>query len=366
MPPPNITGSLHMGHALNAVIQDILIRRKRMQGYAALWLPGTDHAGIAAQNVVEKGLLKEGLTRFDLGREKFLEQMWAWKEKYGSIILDQLKKMGASCDWSRTRFTMDREYSKAVETAFLHYHKKGWIYQGERTINWCTRCATSLSDLEIEYRKENGKFYYIKYGPLTLGTTRPETKLGDTALAVHPKDSRYKEYMEKEIVIQSVDPTVPKEQEPRTKEIHIKVIADAAVDPKFGTGIVKVTPAHDIADFEIYQRHPEIPILQVIGSDGRMTKRAGIRYVGLKTLEARKQILEDLTKLNLVEKTEDYEHNIALCYRCGSVIEPILSKQWFLKMDQLAKTAIEAVKSGKVKFVPKRWEKAYLDWLKNV
>ncbi|MBI4059735.1 valine--tRNA ligase [Candidatus Giovannonibacteria bacterium] len=366
IPPPNVTGTLHMGHALNAAIQDILIRKKRMEGYKALWIVGTDHAGIATQNVVERELKKEGKTRHDLGREEFLKRVWAWKEKYGDIILDQLKKLGASCDWSRARFTMDAQYVRAVEAAFLHYQKKGWIYQGERTINWCPRCATSLSDLEIQYQREQGKFYYIKYGPLVLGTARPETKLGDTALAVNPKDKRYRQYVGEEIEIQSVDPALARDKEPKLKTIKIKVIADEAADPKFGTGVIKVTPAHDIADFEIWQRHPEVPIRRVIGRDGRMSGEAGPRYQGLKVLEARKQIVEDMQKLGLMEKIEDYEHNVALCSRCGTVIEPMLSKQWFLKMEELAKLAIRDVKKGKVRFRPKRWEKIYFDWLKHI
>ena len=366
VPPPNVTGSLHMGHALNAVIQDILIRKKRMEGFKTLWLPGTDHAGIATQNVVEKELRKEGKSRHELGREKFLEAVWQWKEKYGNIILDQFKRIGSSMDWSRTRFTMDEAYKKAVEEAFIHYYKKGLIYRGERTINWCTRCATSLSDLEIEYREEKGKFYYIKYGPVVLGTVRPETKLGDTALAVNPKDKRYKQYIGKEITIQSVDSSVPREEPSQLKDIKIKMVADEAADPEFGTGVIKVTPAHDATDFEIYQRHPDIPILKVIGENGRMTKETGARYVGLKVVEARKQIIEDLEKLGLMDHIEDYTHNVSLCYRCGTVIEPLLSKQWFLKMDVLAKQAVVAVKSGKVKFHPKRWEKVYFDWLGNI
>lgn len=366
LPPPNVTGSLHMGHALNATIQDILIRKKRMEGYRALWIPGTDHAGIATQNVVEKELKKQGMSRHDLGREKFLEKVWEWKEKYGNIILDQLRKLGASCDWSRTRFTMDLEYQEAVKAAFLHYQKKGWIYQGERTINWCPRCATSLSDLEIEYKEEDGKFYYIKYGPLTLGTARPETKLGDTALAVNPKDKRYKKYVGKEIEIQSVDSSLPRDSEAKLKNIKIRVVADEAADPEFGTGVIKVTPAHDIADFEIWQRHPEVPIMQVIGPNGRMSEKAGVRYEGLKVAEARKQIVEDMQNLGLLGKVEDYKHNVAFCSRCGTVIEPMLSKQWFLKMEELAKTASLAVKNKKVKFHPKKWEKIYLNWLGGV
>ena len=363
LPPPNVTGSLHIGHALNATIQDILIRKKRMEGYRALWIPGTDHAGIATQNAVEKELKKQGVSRHDLGREEFLEKVWEWKEKYGNIILDQLKKIGASCDWSRMRFTMDQEYQKAVSAAFLHYQKKRWIYQGERTINWCPRCSTSLSDLEIEYKEEDGKFYYIKYGPLTLGTVRPETKLGDTALAVNPKDKRYKQYIGKEIEIQSVDSSVLRREAPKLKNIKIKVISDHAADPEFGTGVIKVTPAHDLADFEIYQRHPEIPILRVIDEKGRMNNNAGARYEGLKVVEAREQIVSDMQKLELIEKIEDYKHNIAACYRCGTILEPLLSKQWFLKMNELAQLAVKDVKKGKVKFHPKKWEKVYFNWL---
>lgn len=366
VPPPNITGSLHMGHALNAVIQDILIRKKRMEGYKTLWLPGTDHAGIATQNVVEKDLKKQGITRHDIGREKLIEKIWEWKEKYGGTILSQFKKLGSSMDWSRTRFTMDEEYQKAVREAFRHYHKKGWIYQGERTINWCPRCQTSLSDLEIEYKEENGTFYYIKYDRFTVGTVRPETKLGDTALAVNPKDKRYKEYIGKELTIQSVDSSVLPENEPKLKDIKIKVVADQAADPEFGSGIIKVTPAHDQTDYEIYERHPEIPILKVIDEKGRMNENAGIRYQGLRVAEAREKIVTDLQKLGLLEKTEDYKHNISICYRCGATIEPLLSKQWFLKMRALSKLAAKAVKSGKVKFHPERWGKVYLDWLKSV
>lgn len=364
--PPNVTGSLHMGHALEHTASDILVRFKRMQGYKTLWLPGTDHAGIATQNAVEKELKKQGISRNDLGREKFLGKVWEWKEKYGNIILDQMKKLGASCDWSRTRFTMDAKYQEAVKTAFLHYQKKGLIYRGERTVNWCPRCGTSLSDLEIEHKEEKGSLYYIKYGPLVLATARPETKLGDTALAVNPKDKRYKNLVGKEIAIQSVDSTVPRQEPPRLKEIRIKVIADQAADPKFGTGVIKVTPAHDLTDFEIYTRHQEIPIKAVIEERGRMNENAGTRYFGLKTAEARKQIVEDMQKLELIEKIESYAHNLAVCYRCGTILEPILSKQWFLKMETLARMAARAVKNKKVILHPKRWEKVYFDWLKDI
>lgn len=352
IPPPNVTGSLHMGHALNATIQDILIRKKRMEGYKTLWVPGTDHAGIATQNVVEKELKKQGLTRHDLGREKFIEKIREWKEKYGNIILDQLKKLGASCDWSRTRFTMDPEYAKEVEKSFLHYHKKGLIYQGDRVVNWCPRCQTSLSDLELEYEETKGKLYYIKYGPLTVATTRPETMLGDTAVAVNPKDKRYKDLIGKTIILPLVNCEIP-------------IIADFAVEMKFGTGAVKVTPAHDIADFEISERH-KLPACQVINNFGRMAAEAGKDYEGLKTKEAREKIIKELQKQNLIEKIEDYDLRISKCYRCGNIIEPQMSKQWFLKMNELAKIAKRAVKTGKIKFHPKKWEKVYFDWLDNI
>lgn len=353
IPPPNVTGELHMGHALNAVIQDILIRQKRMDGYKALWVPGTDHAGIATQNVVEKELKKQGKTRFDLGREKFIKQVWAWKEKYGDIILSQFKKLGSSCDWSRTRFTMDKNYIKAVEKAFLHYLKKGWIYQGERTINWCTRCSTSLSDLEIEYQEKQSNLYYIKYGPITIATTRPETKLGDTAIAVNPKDKRYKKYIGKTIDIKTV-----------LGPAKMKVIEDRSIDMGFGTGAMKVTPAHDMHDFELGEKH-NLEKKQVIGPDGRMTKLAG-KYAGITVKEARKQVIEDMEKIGILEKVEPYTHNISYCYRCNTVLEPILSKQWFLKMSELAKLAKNPVKKGEIKFYPKSFEKPYIDWLDNV
>mgnify|MGYP001606300921 FL=1 len=353
IPPPNVTGELHMGHALNATIQDILIRFKRLQGFKTLWVPGTDHAGIATQNVVEKELKKEGKTRFDLGREKFIERVWQWKEKYGNLILEQFKKIGCSLDWSRTKFTLDENYSLAVKEAFLYYHKKGWIYQGERTINWCPRCGTSLSDLEIEYKEEKTQLYYIKYGPLTIATVRPETKLGDTAIAVNPKDERYQKYIGQIIDIQTVlGPT------------KMKVIGDNSVDMKFGTGAMKVTPAHDLRDFELGEKH-NLEKKQVIGPEGRMTELAG-KYAGLKVLEARERIVEDMKKIGILEKTEPYTHNIAKCYRCNTNLEPILSKQWFLKMNELAKSAMKLVKKGEVNFIPKRWEKPYFDWLKNI
>jgi len=364
IPPPNITGSLHMGHALDATVQDILIRWRRLQGYKTLWLPGTDHAGIATQNVVEKELRKEGKTRFDLGREKFIERVWQWRKKYGNIILDQFKKLGCSLDWSRTRFTLDKDYALAVEKAFLHYYKKGWIYKGKRVVNWCPRCQTSLSDLEIEYREEKGKLWYIRY-PLkpvtynlkletyiTVATTRPETMLGDTAVAVNPKDERYENLVGKTAILPLANRGIP-------------IIADRLIDPQFGTGAVKVTPAHDLTDYEISLKH-NLKIIQVIDEEGEITKEAPLPYQRLKVMEARQKVVEDLEKLGLIEKIEDYIHQIPKCYRCGATIELIPSEQWFLKMDELAKTAIETVKNGKVKFHPKRFEKGYFDWLKNI
>ena len=359
IPPPNVTGELHMGHALNAVIQDILIRWKRMQGFKTLWLPGTDHAGIATQNVVEKKLKKEGKTRFDLGQDKFIEEVWAWKNKYGNIILNQFKKLGSSCDWSRTRFTMDREYIRAAEKAFLHYYKKGWIYRGKRVINWCSRCATSLSDLELEYKEEKGKLWYIKY-PLKTGdrkfiivaTTRPETMLGDTAVAVNPKDEKFKNLIGKKAILPLVNREIP-------------IIADRLVDPKFGTGAIKVTPAHDLTDYQIGQTH-KLESIQVIDEKGKITKEAPVLYQGLKIFEARKKVIEDLEKRNLLEKVEDYIHQIPKCYRCDTIVELIPSWQWFLKMDKLAKIAADSVKKGKISFHPKSFEKPYSDWLKNI
>ncbi len=358
IPPPNVTGELHMGHALNATLQDILIRKKRMEGFKTLWLPGTDHAGIATQVKVEKELKKEGRSRFDLGREKFIERVWQWREKYGNIILDQLKKLGCSCDWSRTRFTMDDDYVKAVEAAFLHYYKLGWIYQGEGVVNWCPRCQTSLSDLELEYKEEKGNLWYIKY-PLkkiknsfiVVATTRPETMLGDTAIAVNPSDPRYKNLLGETVVL----PIQNKE---------IKIIADRAVDPKFGTGAVKVTPAHDLTDWEIGLRH-RLEVVKVIDERGKMTKASKI-CEGLSVNECREKVIAELEKNKLIEKIEPYLHSRPHCYRCGSLIEPITSKQWFLKMKELAKMAVKAVKSGKTKFVPRSFQKPYFDWLENV
>ena len=365
LPPPNVTGSLHMGHALNATCQDILIRKKRMEGLKTLWLPGTDHAGIATQNVVEKQLKKEGKTRFDLGRKKMIEKIWQWKEKYGDIILNQLKKLGASCDWSRTRFTMDKNYVQAVEKAFLHYYKKGLIYQGKRVINWCPRCKTSLSDLELEYKEERGKLYFIRYPlkhknkkskrkTITVATTRPETMLGDAAVAVNPKDKRYKDLVKNQASIKL--PLVGRE---------IPIVKDWLADPKFGTGAIKVTPAHDIKDYQISLKH-KLPLIQVIDENRKISKNAPLSYQNLTVLEARQKIIKDLEKENLIEKIKDYIHRVPLCYRCNAKIELLPSKQWFLKMEKLAKLAEKQVKEEKIKIYPKRFEKVYFDWLKNV
>lgn len=366
MPPPNVTGSLHMGHALEASMTDCLIRMKRMQGFRTLYLPGTDHASIATQNVVEKELAKEDKTRFDLGREKFLERVWEWKEQYGDIILEQFKRLGASADWSRSRFTMDQGYTKAVEETFLHYHNKGWIYKGIRVVNWCTRCATTLSDLELEHEPKKGNLWYIRYplkesstsadtqnpsSGILVATTRPETMLGDTAVAVHPDDERYKNLIGKTVVL------------PLAKR-EIPIIADEAVDREFGTGAIKVTPAHDLLDAEIGERH-NLAAPNVIDQDGRITDQAPEPYRGLTVKQARERVVEDLKKQGAIEKTEDYEHNVTICYRCGTAIEPVPSEQWFLKMDELAKLAHNAYASGEITVTPDSWERVALERLAN-
>jgi len=336
-----------------------LVRRKRMQGYKTLWIPGTDHAGIATQNVVEKNLKKQKISRHDLGREKFLEKVWEWKKEYGDKIFNQLKRVGASMDWSRARFTMDEGYQKAVTEAFNQFNKRGWLYKAERVINWCVRCQTSLSDLELEYKEEKGKLWYIKYPLaddkdkyLVVATTRPETMLGDTAVAVNPKDDRYKDLVGKKIILP-------------IKNYEIPIIADEEIDMKFGTGAVKVTPAHDLLDARIGEKH-NLPINKVIGPLGKMTEKAGKLCEGLKVKDCREKVVEELKKLDLIEKEEDYSHNVSLCYRCNNIIEPQPSLQWFVKMDDLAKLAIKAVKDGEVKFHPKNWEKVYLNWLENI
>jgi len=367
IPPPNVTGSLHMGHALNNTIQDILIRFYRMNNYRTLWVPGIDHAGIATQNVVEKELKKEGLTRHQLGREKFLERVWQWVEKYSHLIIEQLKKLGCSCDWSRQRFTLDKNYSKAVYTAFLHYYKKGLIYRGPRIVNWCPRCETAISDIEVKYEERKSKLWYIKY-PLKISnaqcsttkkiqdfiivaTTRPETMLADTAVAVNPKDERYKNLIGEKVILPIVNREIP-------------IISHPLVDPNFGTGVVKITPAHDVTDWQI-GKEKKLAVINVIGPDGKMTKEAG-KFANLTTNEAREKILEELKNLNLLEKEEEYTHNLALCDRCSTPIEPQISIQWFLKMKNLAKPAAEVVKKGKIKIIPERYKKIYLDWLAKV
>ncbi len=368
IPPPNVTGSLHMGHALNNTIQDILIRRSRMKGVPTLWIPGTDHAGIATQNVVEKQLDKEGKSRNDLGREEFVKRVWQHVDEYGNIIIDQLKKMGCSCDWSRQRFTMDEGYIEAVNAAFKHYLDKGWIYQGERVINWCVRCQTALSDIELEHKQVEGKLWTIEYSAtaqekkpgekiiydaeIKVATTRPETMLGDTAVAVNPKDKRYSDWIGRKVLIPLINRSIP-------------VIADESIDMKFGTGAVKVTPAHDIKDYEIWEKHKEEfeGPRKVINELGKITE-LGRQYAGMKVSEAREQILKDLGP-DLI-KTEDITHEVPHCYRCGRQVEQLISKQWFLKMSELIKPAIAAIEKDGVKITPTRWKKVYLDWMNNI
>jgi len=361
LPPPNITGALHIGHALDAAVQDVLIRQQRMAGKRALWIPGVDHAGIATQNVIEKQLKKEGLNRFDLGKEKLLRRIWEWKEKNEKIIINQLKKLGLSCDWSRFRFTMDPDYLKAVQEAFRHYQEKGWIYQAERPVNWCPRCQTTLSDLELKYEEEKKKLWFIKY-PLQgkpgkfiiIATTRPETMLGDLAVAVNPQDKKYQTLIQEQttIIVPLVNRPVP-------------LISDLAVEPEFGTGAVKVTPAHDLTDYQISLRH-HLGLLPVIDKDEKMTGDIPSVYQGLSITEAREKIVEDLQKEGLLEKSEDYQHAVPHCYRCQTPVEIIPSQQWFLKMEEIAKIAKKPIEKGEIKFYPPHWKKVYLDWLNNI
>jgi valyl-tRNA synthetase len=366
MAPPNITGHIHVGHALENIMSDVLIRRKRMEGFRTLFLPGKDHAGIAGQFVVEKELKKEGKTRHDLGRTKFLERMWEYMREIGTNIDQELKWLGISTDWSRERFTMDEAYQHAVEQIFLHYHKKGYIYRGKRVVNWCPRCLTTISDLEVEYADEAGKLYHITYGPMEIATVRPETKLGDTALAVNPKDERYTQWIGTEIEIETTDPSVAQTKAPKKTKIALRVVADEAADPQFGTGVIKVTPAHDMTDYDIYTRHPEIAIIQVVGENGRMNKNAGVRFEGLTIAEARELIVSDLEALGLLKKIEDYTHAVATCERCTSTIEPLLSDQWFLKMEKLAGRARSAIEKNKVTFVPENRKHIMLEWATHV
>ena len=358
IPPPNVTGQLHMGHALDETLQDILIRYKRMQGYSALWVPGTDHAGIATQIKVEEELrVKEGKTRYDLGREKFLERVWEWKRLYGSRIINQLKKIGSSCDWERERFKMDEGCSKAVREVFVNLYNKGLIYQGSRIINWCPHCITALSDAEVEHAEQAGHFWHIKYAVkgsdefVVIATTRPETLFGDTAVAVNPDDARYSHLIGKTLILPLVGREIP-------------VIADEYVDKDFGTGCVKITPAHDPNDFEVGQRH-NLEQIKVMNDDATMNAYAG-KYEGMDRYECRRAMVEDLEKLGLLVKVEDHAHNVGQCYRCGTTVEPIISKQWFVKMKPLAAPAIDAVKNGETTFVPKHFEKVYFHWLENI
>ena len=359
MPPPNVTGQLHMGHAMDATLQDILIRYKRMQGYEALWMPGTDHAGIATQIKVEEELRKkEGLTRYDLGREKFLERVWDWKRQYGGRIVQQQKKLGASCDWDRARFTMDEGCSKAVRETFCELYEKGLIYKGSRIINWCPHCVTALSDAEVEYQDKPGSFWHIRY-PIAgeegryviVATTRPETMLGDTGVAVHPDDERYKDIVGKKCILPLVGREMP-------------IVADEYVDMEFGTGCVKMTPAHDPNDFEVGLRH-NLEVIRCIGDDGRINENGG-PYNGMDRYECRKQIVKDLEEQGYLVKTEPYSHNVGTCYRCHNDVEPLISAQWFVKMAPLAKEALRVVNDGEVQFIPERFTKTYTNWMENV
>ena len=357
MPPPNITGQLHMGHALDNTLQDILIRFKRMQGYEALWVPGTDHASIATEVKVVEAIAKEGLTKESLGREKFLERVWDWKKEYGGRIVSQLRKMGSSADWDRERFTMDEGCNKAVREVFVKLYDKGLIYRGKRIINWCPCCLTSISDAEVEYEEQAGHFWHLRYplfdgsGYIEMATTRPETMLGDTAVAVNPEDERYKDYVGKTVILPIVHREIP-------------IIADSYVDMEFGTGVVKITPAHDPNDFEVGLRH-NLAVINVLTEDAKITDDYP-KYAGMDRYEAREAIVADLRAEGALVEIEDYTHNVGTCYRCHTTVEPRVSKQWFVKMEELAKPAIEAVKSGETKFVPEHFDKTYFHWLENI
>ena len=357
MPPPNITGQLHMGHALDNTLQDTLTRYKRMAGYETLWLPGTDHASIATEARIVATMREEGLTKDDLGREKFLERAWAWKEQYGGRIVEQLKKIGSSCDWSKERFTMDEGCSDAVKEVFVKYYNQGLIYRGERIINWCPHCLTSISNAEVDYADQAGHFWHLRYpfedgsGYIDLATTRPETLLGDTAVAVNPKDERYKDVVGKMLVLPLVGRKIP-------------VIADDYVDIEFGTGAVKITPAHDPNDFEVGQRHG-LEVITVLTPDAKITEDYP-KYAGMDRYEAREAIVKDLEEGGFLTEIEDYSHNVGTCYRCGTTIEPRVSLQWFVKMEELAKPAIEAVRNGSIRFVPERFSKNYFNWMEDI
>ena len=357
IPPPNITGQLHMGHALDETLQDILIRWRRMEGYETLWLPGTDHASIATEAKIVEAMRKEGITKEEIGREKFLERAWEWKAQYGGRIVEQLKKLGSSCDWDRERFTLDEGCSKAVREVFCKLYDKGLIYRGERIINWCPHCLTSISDAEVEYEDQAGHFWHLRYpfkdgsGYLELATTRPETLLGDTAVAVNPNDERYKDMVGKTLILPIVHREIP-------------VIADDYVDIEFGTGVVKITPAHDPNDFEVGLRH-DLEVINVLTPDAKIVDDYP-KYAGMDRYEARKAIVEDLEAEGALVEIEDYSHNVGTCYRCGTTVEPRVSKQWFVKMEPLAKPAVEVVRNGEVKFVPERFDKTYFHWMENI
>ncbi len=357
IPPPNITGQLHMGHALDETLQDILIRWKRMQGYSALWLPGTDHASIATEAKIVEAMRKEGVTKDDLGRDGFLERAWAWKEKFGGRIIEQLKKLGTSCDWDRERFTLDEGCSKAVREVFVRLYEKGLIYRGERIINWCPHCLTSISDAEVEYAEKDGNFWHLRYpitdgsGYIELATTRPETLLGDTAIAVHPDDERYKNLIGKTVTLPLVGREIP-------------VVADAYVEMDFGTGVVKITPAHDPNDFEVGLRH-NLEVINVMTDDAHINELGG-KYCGMDRYEARKAIVADLEEGGFLVKVEPMKHNVGSCYRCSTIVEPRVSKQWFVKMQPLAEPAIDVVKNGEIKLIPGRFEKTYYNWMENI
>ncbi|QUH28373.1 valine--tRNA ligase [Vallitalea guaymasensis] len=357
IPPPNITGQLHMGHALDNTMQDILIRFKRMQGHSALWQPGTDHASIATEVKIVKKMAEEGITKEDIGREKFLERAWQWKEEYGGVIVDQLKKLGSSCDWDRERFTLDEGLSEAVEEVFIKYYNKGYIYRGARIVNWCPVCQTAISEAEVEHGEKNGYFWHIKY-PIVgsdnfveIATTRPETMLGDTAVAVNPDDERYSHLIGKKVILPLVNKEIP-------------IVADRYVDMEFGTGVVKITPAHDPNDFEVGLRH-DLEQINIMNDDGSINKNGG-KYEGLDRYEARKQMVKDLDEQGLLVKVKEHTHNVGMHDRCNSVIEPMIKQQWFVKMEELAKPAIRVLKSGDLKFVPERYGKIYLHWLENI
>ncbi len=357
IPPPNVTGALHIGHALNGTLQDIMVRYKRMKGYNVLWVPGTDHAGIATQNMVEKDLASKGIKKEDLGREKFVEKVWEWKEKYGNRIVEQIKRLGLSCDWSRLRFTMDEKLSKAVRKVFVELYKEGLIYKDKYIINWCPRCHTALSDLEVEHKEEEGKLYYIEYpfedgnGGVIVATTRPETMFGDTAVAVNPNDERYKDIVGKKVILPIKNKPIP-------------VIADEYVDMEFGTGVVKITPAHDPNDFEVGRRH-NLDLVVAIDDYGRMTEEA-LHYKGMDRFECRSKLVAELESKGFIKNVAQHRHAVGHCYRCKTTIEPYVSEQWFVRTKPLAEPAIEAVKDGRTRFIPQNWEKTYFEWMYNI